>query len=267
MIDLHSHILPGIDDGARDWDETLRMCRMAAEDGVETLAATPHIVEGLYPNETPQIAARLDELRSRLSAIDGGGSPEVILGAEVRVGANLVERLAAGAIPTLNGRSYLLLELPYDILPPGLDRLIFQLKVRGITPIIAHPERNLRIQQQPELLAPLIHSGVLVQLTAMSVTGEFGERVRACSETILRGRMAHLLASDAHNAAKRPPRLTGGVEAAAKLIGREAAEAMVSGTPRKVLEGLPVEIPSPGIEEKGRSRGWWFLGKGSKGIK
>ncbi len=263
MIDLHSHILPGIDDGARDWDETLRMCRMAAEDGVETLAATPHIVEGIYPNETPQIAAHLDELRRRLD----GAAPEVILGAEVRVGANLVERLAAGTIPTLNGRSYLLLELPYDILPPGLDRLIFQLKVQGITPIIAHPERNLRIQQQPDLLAPLIRGGALVQVTAMSIAGEFGERVRACAETILRCRMAHLLASDAHNAAKRPPGLSRGVEAAAKLIGREAAEAMVSGTPRKVVEGLPVEIPTPVIEEKGRSRGWRFFGKGSKGIK
>lgn len=260
MIDLHSHILPGIDDGARDWDETLRMCRMAAEDGVETLAATPHIVEGLYPNETPQIAACLDELRHRL----GGAAPEVILGAEVRVSANLLERLAAGAIPTLNGRSYLLLELPYDILPPGLDRLIFQLQVQGVTPIIAHPERNLRIQQQPDLLAPLVHSGVLVQITAMSIAGEFGEQVRACAETILQGRMAHLLASDAHNAAKRPPGLSRGVEAAAKLIGWEAAEAMVSETPRKVLEGLPVEIPAPVIEEKGTSRSWWFFGKGSK---
>lgn len=190
MIDLHSHVLPGLDDGAGDLEESLAICAAAAADGIEVLAATPHVRHD-YPT-TPEAMERAFE------ALRAAGPPiELVRGGELDIEElhrpkEELQRFALG------GSSYLLVETPYVGWPLDLAERLFRLHVQGFGTVLAHPERNLDVQERPELLEPIVAGGVLVQLTAASVDGRLGRRARACARTLLDRRLAHMVASDAH---------------------------------------------------------------------
>jgi protein-tyrosine phosphatase len=244
MIDLHCHILPGIDDGSRSWDESVEMARIAAADGITDIVATPHITPGLYDNTTASISALVFELANRLAT---AGIPiRLHVGADIRVEPDVVSGVEAATIPVLGKRiRYLVAELPSQMMPPNIRELVYALQLRQIIPIVTHPERHAAMQQDPGLLRQLVEAGALAQVTAGSLTGEFGPVARRAANKMLERNLIHVIATDAHGTQKRRPVLTPGLAAATAIVGEEAARAMVLDVPRAILAGVPVVISEP----------------------
>ena len=231
MIDLHAHILPGLDHGPGGWDEALEMCRIAVADGITTIAATPHVSE-VFPNSSQRIEEAVSELRVRLE--DAAVPLTIVVGGDYHVRPDLSPRnvLTLGG----NGR-YFLLEFPYQVLPPRADAFVKTLLDRGLTPIVTHPERTASLQRDWRRLEPLVKAGALVQVTAGSLLGEFGPAATAAARRFLKQGWVHLLASDAHWTHERLPRLAAGRDAAARVVGEDAARALVGVNPGAILRG------------------------------
>jgi protein-tyrosine phosphatase len=244
MIDLHAHILPGLDDGARGWDETLTMARMAVQDSIRGVVCTPHWNSGLYENGRERVLRTVEELRMRLREHSIG--LEVYPGAELRLDARLPEHIDDGRLLTLNdtGR-YALVELPMEVIPLRVDDLFYELQSRSITPVLAHPERNFALMKDPARLHVWVQAGVLTQVTAASLLGRFGPEVRRFTLEIMEHAMAHVLATDTHGPGTRTPHLSEAVREAERVQGERGARAMVLDTPRKIIEGVPVSGPEP----------------------
>ncbi|MDY6838784.1 MAG: CpsB/CapC family capsule biosynthesis tyrosine phosphatase [Thermodesulfobacteriota bacterium] len=245
MIDLHCHILPGVDDGSRSLKESLAMAQMAVRDGIHTIVATAHTLNGIYVNPINKVVSWAHALEKAFAK--NGISLRLFAGSEVHICPHMVEQIKKGTAGTINrGGKYLLLELPSQSIPGGVKEEIFSLKLNGITPIIAHPERNALIRRDSNILYELIGMGALSQVTAMSVTGGFGVAVRQSAETLLRQRMCHVIASDAHSAVARPPVLSEAVEDAADILGSyEEAARMVTDVPAAIVSGRVPEIAEP----------------------
>jgi protein-tyrosine phosphatase len=233
MIDIHCHILPGLDDGARTMDEAVSMARIAAADGIQTLVAAAHITPGLYDNSPDRIVSAAAALDARLK--EEGIPIRIIPGADVRMTPELLE--GDGRFLCINRDTpCFLFEFPHDLIPPGSDRLVGELRGRGFVPVITHPERNSELQRRPEKLEPFIKLGCLVQITAMSLTGGFGPRAKAVSERYLKDGWVDLIATDAHDTVKRPPILSLAVRRAEELAGVDAARRMVVDTPGMIVK-------------------------------
>ncbi len=245
MIDLHCHILPGLDDGPASQDESLAMARLAVEDGVRTIVATPHTLNGIYTNTATEVKSGVAALREVLS--ENHVRLELYGGADVHLCRCMLERIVSGDACTINhAGKYILLELPSHTIPKGVKDEIFTLKLNGITPIISHPERNAIIQHDSDILYELFSMGALSQVTAMSLTGDFGTYVRHSAEMLLKHRLVHIIASDAHSSDGRPPILSQAVDCAAEILGSdEEAGHMVTTVPAAILAGEPVDISEP----------------------
>lgn len=254
MIDLHCHALPGIDDGSGTLEDSLAFCRIAVEDGIGTLVCTPHMREGFYINTAPTIRAALEELRG---AVQAEGLPlELRPGCEAHIAPGLPEAVAADEVMTYNdGGRYLLLELPYRQYPVKVEDLVFSLKLAGLTPVLAHPERIRFFQDDLSRVETLVRMGCLGQLTSSSLTGTFGSRVRELSEEMIHRGLVHVLGSDAHDTEYRPPRLSAARDRWAELAGAEAAERATRTWPEAILRGEPLEPPEPGSADPRPRRG------------
>jgi protein-tyrosine phosphatase len=219
MIDLHFHCLPGIDDGPAAWEDSVALCRAAADEGTTTIVATPHVLRDAWINDDPQARnALVLKLNTLL-----GGTPAVLPGCEYFLSSDaveLVERGEWGPLTTLNRSRYLLLEFPPGELLVGTEGILHELALIGVTPIIAHPERSRTLSDDPAVLEDLVERGALVQVTAASVLGEFGAGPLAASAEFFRRGLVHLVASDAHSLLRRPPRLA----AARRRVRREWGE-------------------------------------------
>jgi len=242
VIDLHSHYLHDVDDGARTLEDSLEMLRIAAEDGVTHMVATPHQFHPAgYHVEAPLARERFEEVGR--AARDAGIDVALSLGAEIHFSENIPEGLAEGSLlPIAEGSRYFLFELPTTSLPAEelLFEIIFMFQTRGFYPVLAHPERNFDVMDDPKIAARLRERGVLLQLTALSITGGFGRKSRRASKRLLQWGVADVIASDAHNPDRRPPGLSEAVRVAAKWVGADRAERMVTETPRRILSGLEV---------------------------
>ena len=239
MIDLHNHILPGIDDGPATLEESLELALIAVEDGIQHIVATPHIHPGRYDNQITTIKPVLNNLQQALK--DRAIPLTMSMGGEIRISTEMLTMIPSGQIPFIgqwNGCDVLLLEMPHSHILPGTDKLIRWLKARNITPLIAHPERNKEIMQSPDKLAPFIEEGCLVQLTAMSVTGEFGKQAEQCAKYFIEQGWTTILATDSHNRMHRPPVLSKGRDVAASIIGEAEADKLVRENP-SIITGLP----------------------------
>jgi protein-tyrosine phosphatase len=242
MIDLHTHILPGIDDGARTLDDALEMARALVAEGVTTVAATPHVRDD-YPTSADVMLRAVDELRGAFE------EEEIALtllpGAEL--GVDWIPRLDEHELRrlTLAGSGhYVLVETPYYGWPPELAEQLLELRFAGFTPVLAHPERNADVQGAPSLLAPFVQGGILVQVTAASLDGRLGAASRQTAFHLVETGLAHMVASDAHT---HDVRAVGMRSAADALGGPALAEWLTSGVPRALIErrNLP-ERPSIG---------------------
>ncbi len=245
MIDLHIHILPGLDDGPQTWEAALEMARLAAADGVTTVVATPHLfARRVVDLSRLNPAARILETAAQLQArLDQAGVPlNVAAGCEVPLCQEMLDLLDAGQALTLNGQGrYLCLEMPETVIPPATEDICFLLVSRGLTPIITHPERNPLFLQSPEKLLRLLGLGCLAQITAGSITGDFGWRISRFAKKLIKADLVHVVASDAHDARRRPPRLSGALKKLRRWLGEEKALRLVKGGPEKILAGEPVK--------------------------
>jgi protein-tyrosine phosphatase len=220
MIDIHSHILPGVDDGAQTIDDAIAMARAAVKEGITTIIATPHHKTGSYDNPKPSIIALAAQLND---AIKQHNLPLTVLpGQEVRIHGDLLKSLEANELMTLADTSYLLIEFPPDHVPRYAEQLLFELQLKGVIPIIAHPERNIEIVEHPDRLYQLVKRGVLTQLTASSVSGHFGKNIKKFSLQLIEANLAHFIASDAHNTTKRPFRMREAYNVIDKEFGIDA---------------------------------------------
>ncbi len=260
LIDIHTHILPGVDDGVRTEDEAVEFARVAAADGITTLVATPHCREGFYVNDRPAVLGAVERLRARLAA-DGIGV-EVLPGAEVHLCPDLVERVRDGRAPTLadNGRT-LLLELSTTQYPVELERLVFELRLAGILVVFAHPERIRFFQDDVRRYEEAVRLGAFGQITTGSVLGVFGQDVMEFSRELLDRRLVHVIASDSHNVRGRPPVLRRAVEAMIPVVGEDLARRMASDIPRALLDGREPEMPPPAPRRRSFLGRWFRSGE------
>ncbi|NQT18853.1 MAG: hypothetical protein HQ592_04045 [Planctomycetes bacterium] len=242
FCDLHCHILPQIDDGPHSLEQSVQMCRLAAADGITTIVATPHF-NSVYHPAPDRVQRAADDLRQALAAEE---LPlEIVLGADVAAGADLGDLTTTKQYLTIGGQGkYILFEPPARTMPEWITDIIFGLRLAGLSVIITHPERNARVQQEPNIIIPMVQSGVMVQITADSITGNFGREAKKCASALLKMNAVHFIASDAHSPRDRAPRLSCAAHKASKYLGESAFE-LVCDNPRAVVEGGIVEIPDP----------------------
>jgi protein-tyrosine phosphatase len=249
MIDLHCHMLPGIDDGAPDLATSLEMARVAVADGIRITACTPHITPGVYDNTGPGIASAVMALQR---ALDDAGIPlKLVTGADVHIAPDLVKGLRSGQVAALNGTRYFLFEPPHHIAPPRLKDTVFSVMSAGYHPLITHPERLTWIEDHYELMVALAGGGAWMQITAGSVTGRFGKRPKYWAERMLDEGLVHLLATDAHNLRNRAPVMSEARDAVAQRLGEAAATDMVLTRPQGILDDL---APSEFVRPAGAAR-------------
>ena len=258
MYDLHAHILPGVDDGARTREETLMMARVAAEHGTKVILATPHRRDVTQRSSVAHIRELVDDTNGRLR--QEGLELSILLGMENHLDIDLPDEIGRGRALSMNGSHYVLVEMPFFGRPNYVEDVLFQIQVQGLTPVLAHPERIEAFQQDVGLLVRFVERGMLSQITAGSILGRFGTRARRFTDALLRRGLVHIIASDTHFPdGPRSPKLPEGVDAASRIVGREKAMEMVLDTPRAILEDRTV-VPDPPVQDV-RSRRWWTFWK------
>ncbi|MEZ5844239.1 MAG: CpsB/CapC family capsule biosynthesis tyrosine phosphatase [Hyphomicrobiaceae bacterium] len=244
MFDLHSHILPGIDDGASGVEQSLEMARMYVAQSVHCVACTPHILPGVYHNVGPQIREAVLGLQAQ---IDAAGMPLLLVpGADNHIIPEFVDGLRTGRLLTIADSRYVLVEPPHHSAPARLSELFFSILVAGYVPILTHPERLSWIESRFDVIEQMAERGVWMQITAGSLAGAFGRRVRYWADRMVGEGMVQILATDAHDPRKRPPDLAAGYLAAERLVGSTEARHLVYTRPRAILlNGRPNDLPTP----------------------
>ncbi|BAN68620.1 tyrosine-protein phosphatase [endosymbiont of unidentified scaly snail isolate Monju] len=235
MIDLHCHLLPGIDDGAKDLDEALALARVAVDAGICHAVMTPHVHPGRYDNHRDGIAAACEDFQQALDA--AGIALRVSPGAEVRVSDQVVLQARQGVLPTIGeweGRPVVLLEFPHSHIPPGSEKLTAFLLRQGYQPMIAHPERNKDVIRRFEKIHPFFEQGCLLQVTAAAVTGGFGSQALKRAWQLLERGWVTVLASDAHNLHARPPDMRPGFKAVCERLDETTAWSLVRDNPARI---------------------------------
>jgi len=219
LIDIHSHILPGVDDGASAMEEAVNMARLALDEGITKIIATPHHQNGIFFNKKQDILKGVKELNHILRSKD---IPlEVFPGQETRIYGELLNDFENGDILSLNHTNYLFVELPSGYVPRYTEQLLFEIQLKGLTPIIVHPERNAEIVKNPDKLLTLVKKGALTQLTASSLTGHFGKTTQKFSMQLIEANSAHFIASDVHNTSTRSFRMRESISTVHKEFGSQ----------------------------------------------
>ncbi len=254
MIDLHSHILPGIDDGSKSLEMSLAMARIAVDDGITQMACTPHIYPGLYMNDKAGITAARDALQSALD--EHGIALKLTTGADVHLVPGLLEGLRAGRVPSLHNTRYVLLEPSHHVAPPRFAESVFQLVAAGYVPVITHPERLTWVEDNYQVFVDLTKQGAWMQVTAGALTGVFGPRAKYWGERFLGEGLTHILASDAHSSGRRVPVMSEAKAIAERMLGKEEAQLLVVGRQTALMQDAsPANVPP--LPARKVSKGWW----------
>ena len=235
MIDIHHHLLPGVDDGTKDFDTSVAMAKIAVEDGITHVSCSPH-ANSQYNFDRQRYEGITQALRERLAQ---EGVPLTIgLGCDFHLSYDNLQAALADHNPyTINGKGYLLVELPDYGLPRGLTETFYNIQVAGMTPILTHPERNPTLQADMSRLVSWLRGGLLIQVTSNSVTGKMGKAAQKMSHQLLANRWVHFLATDAHNTTSRPPRMSEARKIVEKKYGKEYAHALCVDNPMAAYNG------------------------------
>lgn len=253
MIDLHSHPLPGVDDGAPDFETAVAMCRMAAADGITHLVATPHCNYS-YSFDPEKNRTKLAEIQAEV-----GDSIKLLLGCDFHLSYDNIRKLIeAREIFTVNGTEYVLVEFGEQFIPEQLDHVFYEIQCEGLKPILTHPERNSVFQRKPGLLYHWVMRGCLVQATAKSYTGGFGRTPMHYAEKWLSRNLIHFFASDAHDTRRRPPILSECYRKVEKARGKEIADLLLIRNPEAVINGRPLPPQPEPVEGRAAKRRSWF---------
>lgn len=257
MIDIHHHLLWGMDDGASSFETSVAMARMAAADGISHIVCSPHS-NGKYEYEPAKIDAEIAELQRLLDEekidLKLGRGCDFHLSYE-----NIQEAKVHPTRFSINGMGYLLVEVPDYGLPRGLTETFYQLQLDGLTPILTHPERNPTLQSDLPRLAEWIRAGVLVQVTAGSVTGRMGKQAERMAHELLANRWVHFLATDAHNVTSRPPKMQEAFDLVAKKHGPEYARLLCVSNPLAAFMGKPMQpqMEPLNLYDDPKQKSWW----------
>ncbi len=255
IIDIHSHVIDGLDDGAPNIDTAIDMIRIAAKDGITHIIATPHYIHGIWQNNAFLVQKKINKLIKRIE--QENISVQLFPGNEVFISLEVPELIKEGLVCTLNHSSYILLELPIINIPEYTKDIIFQLKLNGHTPIIAHPERNCEVADNPNLLYDFIDRGALAQINATSLTGIYGSRTKEVALTLLRHGMAHFIASDAHNCRGRTFNLSESKKIVETELGDNIREALFEKNGQCVLNDEVIKsIGHRRVQKKKKRFGW-----------
>jgi protein-tyrosine phosphatase len=252
MIDFHSHILPYIDDGSKNFDMSVEMIKIAFEQGSKYICATPHFITGEFEISREAYNDKIEGLKNlgKLKGID----INILPGLEIYMHPDLPKLYREKKIWGLNDTSYLLIEFPMEQLPSYGENVFYELRLLGATPIIAHPERNLKFMKNTGLLLDLLEQGALCQLNAGSIRGMYGKEVKAFAETLVKNNMVHMIGSDAHNSSTRSPRLTS-ENTSIKSINKELYEWMMD-FEYKVINGEEMTVLP--VKTKGNNKKSFF---------
>ncbi len=235
MVDIHSHILPNVDDGSRSWEMTAEMCRIAIADGIRHIVATPHC-NHQYPYDRELYESMLTELRTAAK-----GELEFSIGCDFHFSYENITSLLEDPLQyTIARKQYLLVEFSDYALPPNLGEQLATIGAQGLVPIVTHPERNPLIANRPEFVLEMIGAGALVQVTANSLTGFWGPRAKSTGEWLLHNGAVHVLATDAHDPRSRKPVLSEARKIVAGMAGQAVAEALVFANPQAIVEGREI---------------------------
>ncbi len=239
MVDIHCHILPGIDDGSKSWEMTAEMCRIAAQDGITHIVATPHSND-VYDYNRERFTEMLGQLHD-----SADGKLTFSLGCDFHFSYdNIQDALNNPRRYTIGDSQYLLVEFSDYGIPPSVKQDVFAISSCGMVPIITHPERNRPLLNHPETVLQLVEQGCLVQVTANAVTGSWGPKSKKMAEWLLKREAIHVIASDAHDPVHRRPIMSEAREAVAELAGAEVAEALVTHNPAAIVEGKSLPYQS-----------------------
>jgi protein-tyrosine phosphatase len=233
FIDIHCHVLPGLDDGPESVEDSLEMVKMASDDGISHIFCTPHVYPEVYDTDADSIKRARDELRSKVS-----NGMKLFFGGDVRITPDLPERLANQEVPTLSGSPYLLVEFPSQIIPPYTSRLILNLRRNGLIPIVTHPERCAYFAKDFTGLRVLREQGCMFQLTAMSLTKDVVKEVRKITYAMIENGFADFIASDAHSTGHRAPILSTAYEAVWRQFGKDLADRLFFKNAQKILDSV-----------------------------
>jgi protein-tyrosine phosphatase len=235
VVDIHSHILPEVDDGPKSWEVSVAMCRTAAADGITHVVATPH-ANDRYHYDRPYLQGLLAHLRGLV-----GDKPTLSLGCDFHLSYdNLQDALANPTRYVIEGTRYLLVEFSNYSVPEQTADTFLKLRNCGITPIITHPERNPILRENLQRVVEWADQSCIIQITGSALTGFWGERARRAAHWLFEHQAAHVLSTDAHDTEKRVPILSTARSAAADIYGEEVAEAMVEGNPRAIVANQPL---------------------------
>ena len=258
MVDLHHHLLPGLDDGSPDLATSLQMARIAEAEGITHIVCTPH-ASSRYTYDPVRNASLVDDLRAALSS--AGIQMKLGLGCDFHLSYdNVQDALAQPTRYSINKHDYLLLELPDFSLSPNLGETFYELRLQGLIPILTHPERNPTLQRDPDRLLPWLRDGLLCQVTAGSVLGQMGKEAERFARRMLKHRWVHFIATDAHNTTSRAPRMREAADLIARRHGPEYAELICRSNPLAVFEGRPLpEQQMLGLETEDQFKpaSWW----------
>ena len=244
FVDIHCHILPGVDDGARNREEATAMARMAERAGTRSIIATPHHVPRSPLSAVDEVAKRAKQLQRVLEWAEV--SVEIHPGQENNARENLITRIDQREAVGLNSTRYVLVEPPFRTYPDFLDGLLAALLDRGLTPVLAHPERNVLVQTDPRRIAGLVEMGVLIQINTGSLLGLYKEPALQAATTLLQEGLVHVLASDAHSeSGEYVPNMRAGFDAASREIGEDGAWTLARDNPLRILNDQPLDGPVP----------------------
>ncbi|ULT56786.1 tyrosine protein phosphatase [Neobacillus drentensis] len=244
MVDIHCHILPGVDDGAGNMSDSILMAQEAEKEGIQSIIATPHL-NNHYDNRKELIVTKVQELNQALK--NSGVNVTILPGQEPRIYGDIIEDLEKDEIQPLNNSKYLFIEFPSNHVPRYTEKLLFDIQVKGLTPIIVHPERNSELIERPELLYHLVEKGALTQVTASSLCGYFGKNIKSFSNQIIEANLTHFIASDAHNITNRTFKMIEAFDLINEKYGldyvylfKENAELLING--KNVIKEIPAQI-------------------------
>ena len=258
MIDIHNHLLVSVDDGPSTEEEALDLLKQAKDNGISKIIVTPHHLSGDYFNEKSKTLSDLESLKSLI--FDNNLEIEVFPGQEIRINGDLVDDLENGKNLTLNNSRYILIELPFTEVPSYIDKMFFDLQLKGYTPVIAHPERCRTIKKNPNILFELVEKGAIAQITASSVVGSLGESMQEVSLEMIENNLIHFVGSDAHHAENRPFMLKEAYEVIAKELGQTCVNDLQNNA-EAILHNNEVKVKAPQkFEEKTKTKRKKFFG-------